>query len=250
MSDLQLRARSTTELVDAAVQLYRRDALRYMLLAALAYAPYMLLQLAMLGGAGETGPVGGTLAIVSFAATMIAFALMSAVLARLAGAAYLGEHREIEETVREVVPRIGAVILSTIVKYLLFLVGLLAFIVGGFYVMVRYFATTQAIVLEGVGTREAFARSTALSKGLKRHLFNTLMLVWIIYFVIGMAAALLSAPAGELATAVVSALVTVVAYPVVAIVEVLLYYDARVRQEGYDIEVMAESLPGSPAGVA
>lgn len=250
MSDLQLRARSTTEIVDAAVQLYRRDALRYMLLAALAYAPYMLLQLAMLGGAGEGGPFSGMLAIASFVATLIAFALMSAVLARLAGAAYLGEHREIDETVREVLPHVGAVILATILKYALFVVGLLALIVGGFYVVVRYFATTQAIVLEGVGTRESFARSTALSNGLKRHIFNTLMLVWIIYLVIGMAATLLAAPGGEIVTAVVSALVTVVAYPVVGIVEVLLYYDARVRQEGYDIEVMAASLPASPAGVA
>lgn len=250
MSDLQLRARSTTEIVDAAVQLYRRDALRYMLLTALAYAPYMVLQLAMLGGAGESAPVGGTLALISFVGATIAFAIMTAVLARLAAATYLGGHREIDDTVREVLPRIGPVILATVVKYLLFMVGLLVFIVGGFYVVARYFATTQAIVLEGVGTREAFARSTALSKGLKRHIFNTMALVWIIYFVIGMAAALLSAPGGELATAVVSALVTVVAYPVVGLVEVLLYYDARVRQEGYDIEVMADSLGGSPVGAA
>ena len=39
--------------------------------------------------------------------------------------------------------------------------------------------------------------------------------------------------------------ITIVLSPIVAIIATLLYYDARIRNEGYDIEVMAAEL-GEP----
>ena len=41
---------------------------------------------------------------------------------------------------------------------------------------------------------------------------------------------------------VLSTAASIVIYPMFAITEMLLYYDARVRSEGYDIEMMAEGL--------
>jgi hypothetical protein len=35
---------------------------------------------------------------------------------------------------------------------------------------------------------------------------------------------------------------SIIAYPLFAIVEMLLYYDGRGRNEGYDIEMMAEGV--------
>ena len=46
---------------------------------------------------------------------------------------------------------------------------------------------------------------------------------------------------------VVASLFTVVAYPVVALTEMLLYYDVRIRSEGFDLERMVTSLAGAPA---
>jgi hypothetical protein len=51
---------------------------------------------------------------------------------------------------------------------------------------------------------------------------------------------------------VVSGVASIVIYPVVAIAEALLYYDARIQSEGLDIELMTGALapasPGYPAG--
>jgi len=135
------------------------------------------------------------------------------------------------------------------VKYVMFLIGLVLLVVRGLYVVTRYFATTQAVVLEQKGVGAAFARSSVLSNGLKRHVFNTMFLMWIIYFVVSMGATMLAMAGGERVVSVVSALVTVVAYPVIAIGEVVLYYDTRIRQEGYDIEVMAGSVDRAAAAV-
>lgn len=250
MSDLELRARSTTEIVDAAVQLYRRDPLKYMLVTAIAYAPVVVVQLVALGGAAQLTPSVAPMVVLTYVLAFVGFAMMSAAIARIAAASYLGEQREIEDAVREVLPALPAVIWSTILKYLMFMVGLLLFIVGGLYVIARFFATTQAIVLEGTGAHAAFTRSTELSKGLKRHIFNTTALVWVLYFVASMAASMLAMVGGELAVTIVSAVAAVVIYPLVGIAEVVLYYDARVRQEGYDIEVMTASLePATATGI-
>lgn len=249
MSSLPLQARSTTELVDAAIQLYRRDAMRYMLLTALAYAPLVLLQFVVFNGSPDAAELATPTGMLVYVAMFIGFSLISAALARMAASAYMGQPQEIDESIREVLPRVPALVVSTTAKYFLFMLGLIAFVVPGFYVITRYFATTQAIVLEGAGIGAAFSRSSVLSKGLKRHIFNTLALVWIIYLIVAMGATMLAATFGELVVSVVSALVTVVAYPMVGIAEVVLYYDARIRQEGYDIEVMAGALDGAPASV-
>jgi hypothetical protein len=48
-------------------------------------------------------------------------------------------------------------------------------------------------------------------------------------------------------TVVLQTLYTVVAYPLVGITQMILYYDARIRAEGFDIEVMTGSLGAPPA---
>ena len=46
---------------------------------------------------------------------------------------------------------------------------------------------------------------------------------------------------------IVSAVYTVLVYPVIAITEALLYYDTRIKSEGLDIELMAGALePAAP----
>ena len=44
------------------------------------------------------------------------------------------------------------------------------------------------------------------------------------------------------------ALVTVLVYPMVPIVSTLLYYDLRIRSEGYDLELLSGELDGAPLG--
>jgi len=61
----------------------------------------------------------------------------------------------------------------------------------------------------------------------------------VIYF----AVVILAAATGSLVVStVVTVAVSIIGYPLFAITEMLLYYDARVRNEGFDIEMMAEGL--------
>jgi hypothetical protein len=242
-----LRARSATEIVDAAFQLFRRDPLPYVLVSALGYAPLLIIQLVVLGPATEIDAQIARLAsgysIVLAFGYWVSISLMSAIIIRLASDDYLGRPVVAPVAVRDAVARLPSVMFGLLFKYILMFFGFLLFLVGTFWVLARYFAVTPAIVLEGRGTVAAFGRSAALSRGQKMHVLGTLLLAFVIFMVIYFAVAIIGAMSGSTVIAtVLSTAASIVAYPMFAITEMLLYYDARVRNEGYDIELMAEGL--------
>ena len=173
----------------------------------------------------------------------LVFALMSAVLVVCASQAYLGEPVDVGVAVRQALPRLTLVMLGAVLRYALMFVGLFFFIIGAIYVLTRFFAVTPVLVLEGTGIGGAFARSTVLSRGRKWHVFNTLGLASLIYWVLAFGVQMAALIFGNLTVqALVSAVVTIMVYPVVAITEALLYYDTRIKSEGLDIELMAGAL--------
>jgi hypothetical protein len=122
-----------------------------------------------------------------------------------------------------------------------------------FYALARYFAVFQIIVLEQPNILRAFQRSSTLSRGRKGHILLTMLLVFVIFFVLSMAMSMISgiavAISGNLAiSTTVQSLFTVVAYPLIGITQVILYYDTRIRAEGFDIELMTSALDaGAPS---
>ena len=273
MSDLRLRARSVTEIVDAAFQLYRRDALEYVLVTAIAYAPWVVAQLVLMRGLLLSSPQGleapGPATVVLGIIGIFAYALMSAVLSRFSSDVYLDRSTGMNTVVRAVLPLvprlIGATILFGLVLMLGFIpvivgagiqslplifIGMLLSIVWAFYALARFFAVFQTIVLEDRGVVAAFSRSSVLSQNRKGHILLTLLLVVIIFVMLSFAVTLVAQLLGTVAGSVImQALYTVVAYPLIGITQMILYYDTRIRAEGFDIEVMTGAL-GAPTTTA
>ena len=249
MSDLALRPRSATEIVDAAFQLYRRDAALYVLLTGLAYAPWLVIRLVALGTGGAQE--GATLAallptgleLVATVGEFVVFSLMTAVVVRLGADAYHGRPLNPAAAVREVLPRVPAVIVASLSTFLLMVVGFVFLVIPALYVVAAFFAATQVIVLEGRDPFGGLRRSAQLSRGRKLHILGTFALVIIIYVVVGMGLILLVEMAGSrVLSTVFEALYTVVGFPLLGLCTMVLYYDARIRAEGYDVEVMAGTL--------
>jgi hypothetical protein len=244
---LPLRARSATEIVDAAFQLYRRDAITYLFVAALCYAPILVLQLLVLGPASELEEQMSRLTAGYSVALLfgywISVSLMSAVIIRLASEDYLGRKLEPVVAVRDAVVKLPTVMFAYLLKYILLFIGIFLFLIGLLYMLARYFAVTPAIVIEGRGVFTSFGRSAVLSRGRKLHVLGTLLLAFLIFMVVYFAALFLAGISGSMViVTVLSTAASIVVYPMFAITEMLLYYDARVRSEGYDIEMMAEGL--------
>jgi hypothetical protein len=109
------------------------------------------------------------------------------------------------------------------------------------------------IAIEGLTAGDAASRSFDLSKGLKGHVFLTGLVGFIIYivgffiifFIAGLAGGF---GAQTLISQIIMALGASALLPLVPVTITLLYYDARIRKEGYDIELMAQQTggPGAP----
>jgi hypothetical protein len=244
---LPLRPRSASEIVDAAFQLYRRDPLTYLLIAALCYAPILVLQLVIIGPATgieeQLTRLTAGFSIVMMFGYWISISLMSAVIVRLSSEDYLGRRVEPAVAVRDALLRLPAVMFGLLFKYILMFLGFFLFFVGALYVMARYFAVTAGIVIEGRGVAGAFNRSTALSRGRKLHILGTSLLAFLIFAVVYFAVGIAAAMTGSMViSTILTVVASIVAYPMFAITEMLLYYDSRVRNEGYDIEMMAEAI--------
>jgi hypothetical protein len=256
MPTLSLRPRSATEIVDASFQILKAHYAQLVVCSAIAYVPLLLLRLFVIGdsmrflggdpAAMRQGIISTT--IWSMLGSWLTFAIMSAVLLVCASQAYLGEPVDAGAALRRVLPRTIAVLVSSLLRYLLLLVGFVLFVFPVLYVAARYFAVTQAIVLEDSGVLGAFGRSSELSNGRKMHVLGTLGLVTIIYYLLVFGVTLIaSIPGNFVLQTVVSGVASVLMYPVVAIAEALLYYDARIQSEGLDIELMTGALaPASP----
>lgn len=272
MSDLRLRARSVTEIVDAAFQLYKRDPLEYILVTAVAYAPLIVAQLIMLRGIvslSASAPLSPSPYFIIGLLSVFVYALMSAVLSRFASDVYLGKPASIKDALRSVARVLPALVGATFGLALIWILGFVPMIIGIvatlpvliglgvpfgmvwiFYIVARFFAVFQVIVLESPQIIRAFSRSSTLSRGRKGHILLTMLLVFMIFFVLSMATTVISGMIAALtgsfaASTALQSLFAVIGYPLIGITQVILYYDTRIRAEGFDIELMASALQTS-----
>lgn len=253
MTEVRLRARSVSELVDAAFALYRRDGSQYIMLMAIAALPQLVAGLILRPGA-SFGLGTSVLLLITTLASAFTYTMGAAAITKLGAAVYLGEPREVDAALRSVIPKVMSILLAGFLKALLYFVGVLFFLVGEFYVAARFFAVTSTIVLEDASVGTAFSRSSELSLGRKGHIFATLLLVYVIYFLLAFCIGFVAALSrSSVVATVASTAFSIVAYPIVGLTSMLLYYDCRIRNEGFDIERMAAEIggdPGAPPGMA
>lgn len=258
MSAPALRPRSPSEIVDAAFQILRAHYGQFVTCSAIAYAPLLLVRLLVVGdpmrflGTDPGDVIPGDVlwsTVVAFLGGWLTFSVMSAVLLVCASQAYLGEEVDVGTAVRQALPRVPHVLIAAVLRFVLMVVAFMLLILPVLYVVALLFAVTSVIVLERGGVPTAFERSASLSKGRKWHILNTLGLVAIIYYVLVFGFSMVASLSGNFVVGtVVSAIVTVLVYPVVAISEALLYYDARIQSEGLDIELMTGALEPAAGG--
>lgn len=107
----------------------------------------------------------------------------------------------------------------------------------------RYLLTLPVIVIERVGPLASLRRSKFLSDGFTWRTVGLLTVSLVITVaVVGTLFLLLGTLLNEHAANAISSLVLVVLYPAWACLVVVLYYDLRIRKEGYDIELMARAM--------
>lgn len=127
-------------------------------------------------------------------------------------------------------------------------------------IFVRFLLTTQTIVLEGQNAVGGLRRSWQLVKGSFWRVIGTVALMavitWLIMIIFSVPGSLLIVGAtvalgpgalawGQAIGTLFSQIGVILALPLQLAVFTLLYYDLRVRKEGYDLEVLANQIATS-----
>ena len=129
--------RSPSEIVDAAFQILRAHYAQFVMCSAIAYLPWLLVRLVIASNPMIMSSFGVASSFAVAIGAWLVFALMSAVLVVCASQAYLGDPVDVGLAVRTAVPKLGSVMIATVVKYVCMFLGLLAFFVGALYVAAR-----------------------------------------------------------------------------------------------------------------
>jgi hypothetical protein len=126
-------------------------------------------------------------------------------------------------------------------------------IIPGVFLAVKWCVTFAAIVSERAGPFRGMGRSWELTRGHWWRTFGTLLVLALISFVLyflviaglgGLIAT--NEDMSEVTYAVLSTALTIVLfailYPLIASIVTVIYYDLRVRNEGFDLQLLAQGV--------
>lgn len=273
--DLALRPRSATELVDAAVRLFRQHFGAFITLALVAAVPRLAIagaQLALFGGvamaANPFAMFSGTYFLLLFASLLVAGVFEGAFVS-LADEALRTGTATPGSALSRGMARAVPVLVTFVIVAVVVTFGLALFVAPGIYLGLRLYPAVATAALEGVGPGEALARAWRRTSGAVGRAFVMYLVIFVLVVLVGFAGSLVGGVLGGIAggvtggggsgraavgalvvAALVQVLVGVLYYPLLSAAATLFYYDTRVRSEGLDVELMADALGGRPGAAA
>lgn len=255
-----LRPMRIGELVDAAIKLYRQHWKSVMTIAAMIIVPVTALQAILLAGMPELEPgevptsdqMGRFFFVLSVAllAQALTTPLLTGGLSWLAAKFYLGENPTVQQAFAVALSNFGSLLWVGILTFLASFVGFIFLIIPGIIIALRLTFSATALVVEGVKGTKALGRSWRLSKGSLGKIFLTIVVSFILVGIfqaiigipVGIIAEIVGPGLGDLLAFAGNALAKVIATPFAMIVIVLLYFDTRIRKEGFDLTLMAQEI--------
>jgi hypothetical protein len=156
---------------------------------------------------------------------------------------------------KQIAGRWGALALVSLATGFMVVLGLLLLVVPGVVVFCVTFAAPMAVVVEGVNrVQTAIDRSSQLAKGHFWHILRTLGFAWIIVMILFIAVTIGLESLGEMAglsddmIGLLGSWAFILLLPIAATASSVLYFDLRIRREGFDVERLAQHLSdASPA---
>jgi hypothetical protein len=266
-----LRPLSTSELLDRTFHLYRNNFVVFAGIAAIPQLVVLALQFAFSGliFTGALASVGGAVLAETGAAFVIGIASFIAVEIAHAGTVIAVSHLHLDKPVSIASAYAGArssmlrVIGITLGIGIAVGFGLVLLLIPGIYLALAWSLAIPVTVLEGGGLNVSTTRSKSLTKGSKGRIFVIYLLIVVLVWIVSMLVQLVlllplraiglhpGATGTALSYAVQSAggfISTCLVGPLATIALTLVYYDQRVRKEGFDLQLMMSTIEGGGQG--
>jgi hypothetical protein len=270
-----LRPLSVGEILDVAIKVYTRNALTLWKIVALVVFPVNVLGAIVtlstlpdevLDPDFVTRPGTFTeddlMAVVAAQIILAIVALITVVIA--AGACtkavsdvYLGEKPSAGSSLRFAARRVHSLVWIGVLTFVLATIGLVGLIVTGVWLWVSWTVAPAVLLLEGRKGFKALRRSFRLVKGRWWPVFGATTIGAILTGIVGSALGALTTPliftdsAENLTlTIVVDTIVNtiggILTTPFQAALVAIIYFDLRVRKEGFDLELLAQRIGTAP----
>ena len=277
-----IRPRSAIEIVDVAFSIFRSNFATMAVIGLAASVPFVILislgvfSFATLNPKDFAGSIAVMLpAIITIGVVaMLWMSVIDGAMTFAAAEAYHGNRPSPGDAIRGALSKGLSLVGGNVLRMLLIVVvgivaalvvtaigqlnGFLAFLAGVavfvlfVHIVARTFAITSAIVIERKDAAEGVSRSFALSKDSTMRIvgvgFLCLMVYWVGQFAGAMIVQLVVgfAMRNPTVAAVLGNVVGMLMYPFLNIALMVLYFDQRVRREGYDIDVLSSAIAPAP----
>lgn len=237
-----LRPMGLLEIIDQTFRLYRQNFWLFFGIAAIVFIPLGLIQ-----------SISLTAAIIGGALSLGASLLVTGALTRAVSNRYMGDPAAVGESYRYVFKRLIPFMVTLLATYAFLAAGLVLLVVGVIVFAFWAFFVTQVFIIEDKRNFRAIWRSKFLiGKGVWAEVLVLGIITGILALLIeyvAMSPLLIWQMAGPQRAQppwVISGLITgiaeALASPIGLVANILLYYDSRIRKEGFDLEVLAREL--------
>lgn len=269
---LPLHPMTVSDLLDGAFKLFKANARTLLLLSAALYLPVELVfgflgrhyagtsqGLFTLNSGNSTGvdtSFGAvvTVVVTGFAVRYLVLQLVTGAVSLVVAESYLGSQLEAGPAVRATLRKWPALVAAYFLVHAVELVGAVFCLVPGLLFMSLFFRAVPAIVVEDLGPIDGMQRAWRLGRARLWPTIGIVLLAWMVSATLAFAVssvptvggALIGADnGGWILTSIGQVLNQMIAQPFIAIVATLLYFDARIRVEGFDLEILARGLDRS-----
>ena len=257
MAQLQLRPFTVGEMIDAAFTIYKSRFKQLITVAAVIVVPLGIIQALLLASiltnpeeASLEGIGGlGAVAIAGLIVTQVATAALTLAVA----GAYLNDDSTWQSVLGSAFGRMFTILGASILFALALFAGLFGLIVGAAIVGAGLGVFMPALMVERIGATASLSRSWGLTSGNRGRVFGMWLVATIIASIVnGITGSVLGLAFSTEASAILAnqllAIVgAVLTAPFMAAIVVVIYFDLRVRKEGFDLQMLASQVNPSAA---
>jgi hypothetical protein len=255
---------TTGVLLDRAFRLYTGNFALMLGIAATAYVPFYLVMLVIEASVGGTLPGrAGGLSMLLFQVVFmilwasIAFPIASGATTYAISERYLGNDVTIGEAMRRGLSHFWSLSIAQITATFRVMFGFLLLIVPGILWMLSYALIVPVILIEGEKALPSLRRSRDLVKGYRGKVFCILLVVNLLQVILTAGVSLISgvffageSGGGGILSSALNNLLSIFLTPLGIIAAILLYYDMRIRKEGFDLDMLSRAFTPEPSSLA
>ena len=260
----RFEAMTTGALLDRAFRLYANNFALLLGITAVAYVPFYLIML-FFQSSLSFNPQDENAAWAAIMYFIVFMVLWTSVVFPIAGGAatyaiserYLGNNVAIHAALRRGLASYWSVALAQITVSIRVLIGFMLLIVPGVLWLLSYSLVVPTILVEGQKAVPSLRRSRELMKGQRGKALAIMVVLILLEAISGAGISSLSkaifgtdSTSGAVLHSAINNLMSIFLAPLAIVATILLYYDMRIRKEGFDLDMLSRAIAGNRQSAA